>query len=301
MKKLLTICISVVLFLNTNAQSLAPAGAQWSFSLRSNFNSTVEPYTIQMGNDTLVYGRNSRFTYMPIPRNPFPCPTGIENTYMSESNDSIFIYEDNKWQMLVNFNAITPDTFSILIGVSNPSGTQTAYNRIHIQVDSTKTDTVNGFPLKSVYLRRFNFLPMEPYTFYDGWFTQRIGARYGFIPWVNTGCAYSNYYIAEMRCYADGSLGNIQFSNYACNAIITNLETKMSSKLTLYPNPTSKSFFLNNISNIEEVFIYDYTGKFILSTKGSFQEIELPIDKGVYLIRIKMNDGLFYTQKIIKT
>lgn len=316
MKKSFFLSILSILIIALNAQSLAPTGAQWNFSLRSNFNSTVEPYTLQMSTDTFVFGRTARFASIVNPRLPLPCPAGLEYGYLSESNDSIFIYEDNRWQMLVNFNANPLDTFSILISVSNPSGTQTAYSRLYIQVDSVRTDTINSVPLKSVYLKRYNSSSSASYTFFDGWFTQRLGSQYSFIPWVNSSCYFGNYYVAELRCYADGNLGNVQFSNYACNAVITNLDSEkdFDKTMEIFPNPSNGLINIKTEEEIKSIQVFNMQGQVIqnfvtLSTSAisvdsgvevKTKQINLPEKSGLYLLKIETKQGQVLNRKIIR-
>ena len=73
------------------------------------------------------------------------------------------------------------------------------------------------------------------------------------------------------------------------------------SKISLYPNPVNEILNLSNNEIIEKLTIYDVTGKNVLELKDiSNHQIDVSsLEKGVYIIEIKTQNGLF-KEKVVK-
>ncbi|HAE32191.1 MAG TPA: hypothetical protein DCF89_13820 [Flavobacteriales bacterium] len=72
------------------------------------------------------------------------------------------------------------------------------------------------------------------------------------------------------------------------------------SEIQLYPNPTSKRFFIDSTIEIDEVNIYDLHGRLVVKQQPMQKEISVVEDlsKGVYLVEIKALD-LQSTRRLI--
>jgi len=73
-------------------------------------------------------------------------------------------------------------------------------------------------------------------------------------------------------------------------------------KVTFFPNPTKDFFKLSTYDNIQKIELYDLNGKKLL-TKDDFVDEKIAIQnfsKGMYFIKIYMNNGVTISDKIIK-
>ena len=90
------------------------------------------------------------------------------------------------------------------------------------------------------------------------------------------------------------------FGAYEFNEIVTNVSEKMlnNNEPVLYPNPVIDKLNVNS-TEIVEISIHDITGK-LIKTKNNSNVIDVSdLNKGVYLIKIKLVNSS-YTQKFIK-
>ena len=71
---------------------------------------------------------------------------------------------------------------------------------------------------------------------------------------------------------------------------------------TIYPNPVKSSFKINKMVN--DLRIYDITGKLVKSFSGTFSDQEAynisNLNQGLYLVKIENNTGAVQTSKLIK-
>jgi len=74
------------------------------------------------------------------------------------------------------------------------------------------------------------------------------------------------------------------------------------SEIQLYPNPTSKRFFIDSTKEINEVNIYDLHGRLVVQRRPMQKEISIMEDlsKGVYLVEIKALDFQSTRRLIVK-
>ena len=83
---------------------------------------------------------------------------------------------------------------------------------------------------------------------------------------------------------------------------LDNKEFSAKNILSLYPNPTSSSFKLNNTVN--DLKIYDMTGKMVKSFNGNFQKgfsFNISnLNQGIYIIKIKNELSQSLNSKLIK-
>lgn len=307
MKKLLLLSTTILSTYIILGQSLASSGSIWNYSMRSNSNPIVYVSQIQ-SYDTLYNGRNAIGFSILNPSTPFPCPGSVEGPFLSERNDSVFLYEANKWQLLVDYNAAPGDTHTILLDTWDANHINVAYEQVHLQVDSIQQLTLNNRLLKSVYIKRINIPFWPSYTFHDGWFTQIIGHEYDMVPIVNRGCAFSSYYTYDLRCLSDSLLGFQQFTTFACNAVVTGVSnhlTKSLKDIKLYPNPSNGQVNIETSHDIESIRVFDANGRLLVRLSGveitsNRTLFQLPQDRGLYLVRIMTEDGAVFTEKVIR-
>jgi beta-glucanase (GH16 family) len=79
------------------------------------------------------------------------------------------------------------------------------------------------------------------------------------------------------------------------------IETVENKKIKLYPNPVVNTLNIAGAENIQEVSLFDISGKLATQYENVKKSVDLSrLDKGYYTIRLKDKDNCFYTQKILK-
>jgi 1,4-alpha-glucan branching enzyme len=90
------------------------------------------------------------------------------------------------------------------------------------------------------------------------------------------------------------------FGNQASTLSIDN--PNIASDFRIYPNPVNHSFKINK--DVNELNIFDITGKLVKTFKGSFTQNDSfdisNLTQSVYIIKIENNDGQTLTSKLIK-
>ena len=300
MKKLLFFIAFITFAFSGVSQTFAPIGATWHYSTKTNMGDSLRWIKIETIADTVFAGKSAKlffFTYES--QMALPCPSDIDTALMAKENDSLFIYENGRWQMLVNFNAVVSDTHNVVIHIPGPGG-QSAYRTIRLRVDLVRQVTINNQSLKSVYLANNN--SDFGYDVHDGWYTEVIGHEYSPVPWVNSGCAFGSAFIYGRRCYSDSLLGSNTFSPFACEDVTTNLMSREQSSdyPQFYPNPSSGKLFLQTNVQIKTLALYSMDGKLISNFDNWFNGVELPSNSGAYLIKLTDNNGKIQIEKILK-
>lgn len=73
-------------------------------------------------------------------------------------------------------------------------------------------------------------------------------------------------------------------------------------KPSIYPNPFSTTFSINTKENISHYYIYDVSGKQLISTtsKTELDSQASQLNTGIYTIKLQSENGHQFTQKLIK-
>jgi len=80
--------------------------------------------------------------------------------------------------------------------------------------------------------------------------------------------------------------------------VTTNISTTNNSKiLSVFPNPANKNIKINSAYTIENIQIFDFTGKNVLSTINTNIDIT-DLEKGIYIVKVKTNKNII-SQKLI--
>lgn len=207
-----------------------------------------------------------------------PQPQWVNNWLGSANRNKIY----NDWSRL-NYLKINEPVFEGSYTIS--SGSQTP--RISIY---TGSETAPGSSLKNVIvIANFsvtsqNINPNFPYT----------GTWYDLMD--NTSINITS--TTDLITVAAGQFRI--FGNKA--ATLSNSQFNASFEVVLYPNPTNDTFSLNK--NVEELIIYDITGKIIKTFKGNFEKgydfniSSLP--QSIYVIKITNESGEQSTNKLVK-
>jgi len=73
---------------------------------------------------------------------------------------------------------------------------------------------------------------------------------------------------------------------------------EISSDITLFPNPTNTEFSIKSYSKIKEVIITNSLGQTLLQTKEKTISVN-KFSKGIYIVRITLENGEVQTKKLI--
>ncbi len=71
-------------------------------------------------------------------------------------------------------------------------------------------------------------------------------------------------------------------------------------KFSIYPNPSNGILNIESNQNISEIILFNMNGRAVKREKSSFKQIELPSEKGLYLIQIRTTDGEINNFKVFK-
>src|SRR5690606_32804737 len=71
------------------------------------------------------------------------------------------------------------------------------------------------------------------------------------------------------------------------------------SEVTIYPNPTTGILNFNSKSEIQNVVLFDLSGRKISEFNSSQINIS-SLPKGIYLVKISTKDGKTTTKKVVK-
>ncbi len=94
-----------------------------------------------------------------------------------------------------------------------------------------------------------------------------------------------------------------QFKMYGnASSVLSVNDVVSSSKFKIYPNPVTNTFNINQ--SVEDLTIYDITGKLIKTFKGSFTKNDAfdisDLKNSIYLVTIKNSEGQQLTTKLVK-
>lgn len=292
MKKHLLTIILLMLVALANAQNWAPIGAKWTYGRSSIWLPIVEYCDWVSTSDSLVNGHNCRL----IKRNGSVAQSDLSDKLITyEDSNRIFLYNTtmNLFTVLYDFNKNAGETWTMTLDTCD----------LLITVDSTGIDTINGVPLKTLYISSENFA-------FDGKIIQGIGHLRGPNPDINYHChniLVDGTFYTGLRCYEDSIIGFHDFgiapSCYYSTSI--NEAALNADQISVHPNPFSSQ------TTIEATAAFDNASLTIFNTFGQqmkqlnnlsgssiiFHRDNLP--SGIYFFRLARPDGTFATGKLV--
>ncbi len=103
------------------------------------------------------------------------------------------------------------------------------------------------------------------------------------------------YFVALPNGKFEKTLSN---NSYCQQTSLSLKEPGKANDYTLYPNPSMDIISLQFNSPMEEMYLYDLQGNFLMSTKERSLDIS-PLSRGIYFLKIKHNTE-FTTKKVVK-
>jgi hypothetical protein len=228
---------------------------------------------------------------------------GAEYTY--EQGGTIYMYFNNHFDTLFNFNASIGDSWRL---AGQPPNANLCDSNSIVTVLDTGTLIINSLPLRyKKVLFNYGGSWNHPDTIIE-----KIGTTFWYmIPY--DGCyAVDAYQGGPLRCYSDSSFA-VYHHNYSnnCDFIIGLNEIEPTEDLILiYPNPVRERFTIDAGYTggfaIEDVEIYSSVGEKIFSQKhtADSKQKKIYVDThswsvGIYFVRIKSESGTI-VKKLVK-
>jgi hypothetical protein len=168
------------------------------------------------------------------------------------------------------------------------------YNGFPTQQDSTftakvtgiTTETISGHSIRTIHTDKLSY--RERLGFVDG-LNRYLFAQTG--DWLET----------SIRCYSDSVINYVREAGIVCNSIPGNTsiaEQEDYNGLNIYPNPSTDHIVikaLNAQNEIQNVMLYDVTGRKVFEQKGySVSTVNVNTSgfpSGIYLLHVKMKQG----------
>ena len=89
---------------------------------------------------------------------------------------------------------------------------------------------------------------------------------------------------------------------HTCNCAPAGINEVQSKTISIFPNPTSQSFTINNIENIVSIDIINALGQNVYKFENNsktFVKIDLSSNSGIYFVKMLDNSGNIITKKVI--
>ena len=103
-----------------------------------------------------------------------------------------------------------------------------------------------------------------------------------------------NYRFGQLIDYCEGDEHN-------CNIVSSTNETEIAeSEVNLYPNPTSKYLYFGTKRSIIEMALINLNADVLIRVKNEMQMDLNNVPEGVYICRIKLDNGRIINKKVIK-
>jgi hypothetical protein len=292
----------------------APTGATWLY--RASSQTSQLYFKLSYQKDTSFSGKNvkkivvSRFEYIGIPPNLVRTKeVFVRNEYMYNSQDSVFWYNDNTFQLLYVFSAVNGSSWDI-----QKSNYFTCINGS--STPNSNLLTVRAVQEATMGSRQFTVIDAnpQPYWTIGTRLIKNIGSTRTPFPLPgNLGCSVIDGNIGQpdgLICYYDNLRGSIDFGGFGnCQGLITkikNPDENVSKSFALFPNPTSSNLQLvNSLSlEVESVNILDMLGKQHISLRNmGSNNLEIDVSSlpnGMYVIVLQTSNKINHTIKFVK-
>jgi len=275
--------------LTVNAQVWSPPGATWTYSYSNQFSITgyVE---IKYVGDSVVGGQltkvleKTRYSLEQFSGVQDTIDLGKEFTYLD--SNVVYYYRLGQFFVLYDFNSQANDVWTIAgengIGVCDSIGA--------VQVDSTATIIINTDTLKSLTVSAKDTTDWQ----FGTTIMERIGCTDAYMFPEPTLCIIDYNEGGPFRCYWDDSFPIYSSGIAASCDFITSIEQiNPDVPFKIYPNPTSGSIALTNLSRqATEINIYNNLGEWIYGKQlNGLGEATLNLSaltSGVYVCHISV-------------
>jgi hypothetical protein len=303
-------CVFVTFSLHAQVDNLpwSPPGATWVYRISAQFNEVYAKMVYVK--DTIFLSKNVK--KMSISKFQIFGPNRVRvneafmfNTYMYVSQDSVFWYNNNEFQLVYIFSAQVGQSW-VIKKQSGQNCTNTVPDSESVSVNSVAELTTVG--------RRFSISRLGNSNLYwrlgEG-IIKNIGSLGALFPVPGRECIPrpNNSPVTEvLECYQDSLRGVVKFYSVRdCPSLLTrtrDLPRKFASSVVIFPNPAFDQITIKNDANIDirAIRILDLLGREYLHIKSyTGQSIDVSDMPGaVYLIQFISSDNAIYSTKMIK-
>jgi hypothetical protein len=313
MKKTLLLLLVFFFFQKALPQApvvFCPAGAEWYYSFSVFWTAARHNEEIKYIRDSVVdsetvkvLGHKRLFYYKNFSVAPW-------HTLIRQRGDTVFFRNastQHSWQILYNYATQAGQTWTTTIKDPMMQASSTTYT---IVVDSVKTVMLNNMSLRKLFVKYIPGPEISVPT-RTAEVSERIGCHTFLFNYIAPLYATDADRCEGILCYEDATFGLKQFTDKDCTyEYYVGLEENKAdhSGIYLYPNPNHGTFSLRipNGAGLQdpELSISDLSGREIMHQQLSSlleQQIELKdLSKGIYLLSIKDQGKIVYTDKIVK-
>lgn len=221
--------------------------------------------------------------------------TKINSKYKT---DYCFLREANmKVYCRYNFSAYNDTSEFILFDFSLNLGDTMFFNSPANQNNNTDEYSI-VYRVDSVLIGNKYHRTIEMSTWAGLTFIEGVGAKEGLmyneVPWVDfyehISCFSINDTIYDVRGSGDTENGKCDIS--------TGIENIIQNNLNIYPNPSSAYIYIGEV-DFAKYELFDLNGQ-ILKTEMNPSINILKLDKGVYFLKVYLNDDTVHVSKIFK-
>lgn len=287
---------------NTKAQTTInwdASGATWVYKMIA---MTTNHYQIlRMEGDTTIASqiakkiRITEFFIESYGGDSYRTPeTYVRTEYMYESSDSIFIYQNENFDLLYDFSASVDDSWQIRPDSSylcTDGSTPISFSD-EILVYQKSVEPHFGVDLETLHISD-NGLWTLGYQIIPG-----IGSLTTPFPQI-TSMACTNYvidggigYYQSLQCYYNDETG---YFGAECELLTSSSQPNIPINIGhSFPNPTMGIVYFKDLPVQKEMnfYVYDVTGKLCFEDKGMKDNINIEhLEKGVYFISVVRKNG----------
>lgn len=218
----------------------APLSAEWTYSA-FDLNGSHFPFNVAVSEEYLR-GDSLIRVVLPELNTGFGQAANVHlPTTVYGEGDKLFREINGQWHLLYDFTLNVGDTMKLLVDPVNRSRNEID-SFAYFSVDSIGIIDINGFTLKTQFLRLFEIAQADAGLGFTGWRYQFIGTVTGYFKdRREIGC--EDKCPELLRCYSDNVLGNVNFVDFPCDTTVlvsTNAPPDYSQELILSPNPATE-------------------------------------------------------------
>jgi hypothetical protein len=296
-----TILLSLILIfsITLQAQTWSPSGATWHYSFMNAFY-TIGYIKISYTGDTIIGNQSVKimekfghtYNYW---NNQFY--SGVfDYEYTFEDAGIVYVWFDNNWDTLYNFNASIGDKWSYAKQPNFPSCDGNSY----LTVLDTGTTIINNKSLKFLVLQFHHdsilfFQPVDTLI-------EIIGFKNSYMfPYDYCDAAFDVNEGGGLRCYSDDNFPLYNpYYPYNCDFIVGFDEETTKDLFVIYPNPVTSVLNIKGLSDPGNYSynIYSMKGRLVQSGKLNERTEVTELSSGIYFLKLFDNFNSAYLKFI---
>lgn len=311
LKQLLLVLIIVIGSTKISAQlTWAPPSAEWTYSAYD-LNGSHQPFNVAVSEEYLLGDSVIRVVLPEVNTGLGQAANVHLPTTVYGEGDRLYREINGQWHLLYDFTLTIGDTMKLLVDPVNRRRNEIDSFAYFI-VDSVGTAEVNGFSLKTQFLRLLEFAQADAGIGFTGWRYQYIGVLIGYFKdRREIGCEGGCPEI--LRCYSDDVLGSVSFVDFPCDTIFTvgvNDLPDLTPALSLSPNPVTADQLLRLTWNNElqltstRLELTDAQGRqvavSIVSTSTGYEVSTGELSPGLYFLSLTSQEGRAVKRVVIR-